>query len=112
MSKVGNTSSIVFLVLGQFCWHTANGYEVAWSPYPNMPETGELHPDNRVTFRVVEGKNPDVDPVVKDTLNAVNAVFSALTTDEVVSVERLRGEEGEEKITITIKRGQNNDGHY
>ena len=104
--NVGNTSSFVFAVLGQFCWYTANGYEVKWSPYPLHTETGETTLENKITFAVVAGKDEEVSTTVKDTLNMVNKVFASLTQDDkAFLVEKLPVQDGEEaKYTVTIKK--------
>ena len=70
--KIGNTSRMVFTILGQFCWHTANGYEVALSPYPDVP-----NPDNRITFKVIDSDIIEVDPVVRGRVSPPGgAVFT------------------------------------
>ena len=98
--KVGNTSFMVFHALGEFCWYTANGYEVSLSSFP-----GVANPENKITFKVTDGDNSEIDTVVKDTLNMVNKMFGALTGDKNISIEHLPVEGGEEvKFTVTIKK--------
>ena len=106
MSKVGSTSSFVFSVLGQFCWYTANGHEVRWSPYPDVPEDG--NPENRITFLVADGNGAEIDSNIKDALNVGTHLFSALGNNKDICIERLPLQEDEEaKYTITIKKQQN-----
>lgn len=102
MSKTENISTFVFDVLGQFCWYTANGYKVEWSPFPNVSEDG--NPENRITFKVVGG-DYEVPFAVKEALNMVNTVFAALNSDKDIFIDKLSVEGDEEaKYTVTIKK--------
>ena len=103
MSKFDNINSMTFTAIGQFFWYTANGHEVVLPLDPDIHETG--NPENRITFKVIDAKGTEIDPMIKSTLNTMNHLCSALAHEKDITIEKLPVQDNEEaKYTITIKR--------
>lgn len=104
MGKIGNTSPLVFSILGQLCMYPELGFKVGIvAPRPDAPCTSSI------TFYVsMEEEDIEIESTVKESLRATARMTNALVTG-VPTIEYLPVQGDEEvKFTVTIWK---NHGH-